>query len=233
MQVESWILLGKAMADYWRGDHDAVILEHSFWGTREIPLWYYFRDETEMPEQEVYALDRCQGKVLEIGAGAGNHSLALQERGLDVYPVDILPQAASIMRERGLPLARCMDFWQVQNETYDTLLLLMNGIGIVERLNQLPQFLAHARQLLKPGGRLLFDSADIRDDKDMDYRQNKYSGEVTFHFSYHGSHGLPFHWLFLDPEALADIARAAGWLSQIIYSNPEGEYLAELRPIRF
>jgi len=230
----SWKLLGEAMHDFYTGETDIEIIEHSFWGKRKIPLSYYFRNENEMPDTEIFVLDLCCGRVLEVGAGAGNHSLVLQSRGLEVCPVDINPEAVEIMKKRGLSNARCIDFFSIENEQYDSILLMMNGIGFIGTLDRLSAFLEQCRKLLKPGGILLFDSADIAGDRkaDIHYLKGKYPGEVKFHFEYKAKSGLPFKWLFLDSETLRQKAREAGWQMQIIFQNEEAEYLAMLRPVQ-
>ncbi len=229
----SWELLGKAMQDYYSGETDTEIIEHSFWGKREIPLSYYFRNESEMPDAEIYALDLCRGRVLEVGAGAGNHSIALQDRGLEVFPIDINPDAVDIMQKRGLSTARCLDFFSLEHEQYDSILLLMNGIGFIGTLDRLGAFLKQSHKLLKPGGIVLFDSADIASDRkaEINYLNGKYPGEVKFHFEYKSKSGLPFKWLFLDPETLRQKALNTGWQLQIAYQNREAAYLALLRPV--
>ncbi len=228
----SWNLLGKAMQDYYSGDTKAVLFEHSFWGRRETPLSYYFRDEEDMPPAELHALDLCQGRVLESGAGSGCHSLVLQDRGLDIFPIDIDPLAVKVMQQRGLSMSRCIDFFNLKNEQYDSILMLMNGIGFIGTQHRLPAFFNQCRHLLKRDGILIFDSSDIREERkeEADYLSGKYPGEVSFHFEYKEQSALPFKWLFLDPDKLRKAAQKADWIMQIEYQNQEGDYLALLQP---
>ena len=57
----------------------------------EIPVETLFRDYDSMPPLEHHALDLVKGRTLDVGAGAGCHSLVLQERGIDVDAIDISP----------------------------------------------------------------------------------------------------------------------------------------------
>ncbi|WP_431212689.1 class I SAM-dependent methyltransferase [Puia sp. P3] len=126
-----------------------------------MPVDVFFRDMEKMPELEWVALQQCRGRILDIGAGAGSHALALQKMGQDITALDISPQAVEIMKARGVKNVIEGDFFQLGGGKYDTLLMLMNGIGISGTTDGLRRFFASARGLLKPGGQLIFDSSDV------------------------------------------------------------------------
>ncbi len=126
----------------------------------EIPVKMLFRKENEMPPIERKALSMARGRTLDVGAGAGCHSLVLQQRGTDVMAIDISPLAVETMKLRGVKEVRQQDFFEV-DECFDTILMLMNGIGIVGRLQRMPLFFRLLDRILAPGGQLLCDSSDI------------------------------------------------------------------------
>ncbi len=227
--------LGLALRDYWNGHTDARITVHSSITEEEfIPAAYLFRDQTTLPELERIALENCRGHVLDIGAGAGSHALILQEQGLSVTAIDLSPLAVQIMQERGVADARCVDLYAFVDGRYDTLLLLMNGIGIAGTLDGLDRFLAHSKTLLVPGGQILCDSTDIlymfqEEDGSVWLDLNAhYYGEVTYRMEYGDALGEPFPWLFVDPEILSDHAEAAGYTCEIIATDEDDQYLARL-----
>jgi SAM-dependent methyltransferase len=128
----------------------------------EMPIKTYFRTAEQMPELEWIALQHCRGRILDIGAGAGSHALALQQLGQDVTALEISPLSAAVIKTRGVHKVLCKDFFALAHtRRYDTLLLLMNGIGIAGNLIGLRAFLRQARALSRPGATLLFDSSDI------------------------------------------------------------------------
>ncbi len=201
-------ILGYAMTDYYQGRFTGKLCVHNKYGPREeMPVQIYFRDMEAMPELEWMALQQCRGKILDIGAGAGSHALALQQLGQQITALDISPLLASLMENRGVKKVICGDFFELSTGVYDTLLLLMNGIGLAATLDSLARFLQKAQQLLRPGGQLIFDSSDIaylyegKPPKSPDYY-----GQVLYQYEYRRQRSDWFHWLFIDRKTLKQIA---------------------------
>ena len=220
-------LLGNALTDFWNGDKQATLLVHTSYGEIEaMPVSVFFRDKQEMPDIELYMLDLCKGKILDAGAGAGSHTLLLQKRGLSTLALDISPLAVEVMQKRGVQQAVCGDIFTCEAPSVDTILLIMNGIGIARNLQQLRSLLIHLKTLLKPGGQLLLDSCDVSylDEANI---SSGYIGEVTFQFEYKGQKGEPFEWLYIDIPTLQLIADEMGWRCQIIYQEADA-YAARL-----
>lgn len=94
--------LGRMLADYLAGDHDAcVAVASSVLDMDRMAGRTMFRSLSQMSEMERLGLDACLGRVLDVGAGSGCHSLVLQERGLDVTAMDISPGCVAVMASRG------------------------------------------------------------------------------------------------------------------------------------
>lgn len=230
--------LGQALLAYQRGHHSATLTVHSNVADEEpLPAAYFFRSLWEMPELERTALEECRGHVLDLGAGAGCHALELQQRGFRVKAVDISPGAVQVMQERGvLEVAHHNVFDQAlaQGEKFDTILMLMNGIGLTGTLAGLEQFLVHARQLLAPGGQILATSSDISylyEDEDgaLVFDLNgPYYGEVEYTMQYADETGPAFHWVFADPSLLQDYAEAAGYEVEFLEEDDQQQYLVRL-----
>ena len=223
--------MGRAIAEYQRnGTSDRLRVFSPMFEEDEIPLQTLFRKYEEMPEIEQKALDMANGKVLDVGAGAGCHSLVLQERGIDVTAIDISPLSVETMRLRRIKKVLEQDFFTIEG-TYDTILMLMNGIGIVGTLNRLPEFFQHLDHILAPDGQLLCDSSDINylfEDEDgcFDYPGNGYYGEQVFHMQYKDTIGKPFPWLYINKDTLTEEARKNGFLAEIIAEGDHYDYLA-------
>jgi hypothetical protein len=142
------------------------------------------------------------------------------------------------MRERGVSRVECIDILDFQSESFDTILMLMNGLGLAGNLNGLPPFLDKMKELLNPDGQLLVDSTDIESlrrkmiaDGTLNPGEvpNGYPGEVEYRMEYAGFLSAPFQWLYIDQETLQQQASRAGWFCQIIYEEEE-QYLARLIP---
>lgn len=199
----------------------------------EIPVKTLFRTLDEMPLIEQEALRLSCGQILDVGAGAGCHSLALQHMGKQVTAIDISPLAVRAMSRRGVRDARQQDFFEMQGR-FDTILMMMNGIGIVGTLERMPAFFMHLDGLLAPGGQLLCDSSDIcyvyEDDEgiiDLTGVEGYY-GELTYTMRYKAIKGDPFPWLFVDPATLAEVARAAGYKVEVVIKGEHYDYLARV-----
>lgn len=197
----------------------------------EMPVKTYFRAMDKMPELEWVALQHCRGRILDIGAGAGSHSLALQQLGQEVTALEISPLSADVIKDRGVRQVRCQDFFELAGkEKYGTLLLMMNGIGLAGTLEGLRAFLGKARALLRPGGALIFDSCDISYlYKGTPPPAPGYYGELLYQYKYRRQVSDPFHWLFIDRKTLARIIKAEGWKMELLFEDKQDQYLVRCR----
>ena len=230
-------LFGKAILDYQTNNHpEDLITETSISEEDEMSVAYLFRSYDEMPKIEQKALQLAKGKTLDVGCGAGSHSLTLQnDRNLDVTSIDISENAIQACKLRGLKNARVQDLMTLENEKFDTILLLMNGTGIFGKLKETPNFLQKLKTLLNPNGQILIDSSDIiyMFDEDEDGGKwipsdNEYYGETIFNISYKGEKELPLEWLFLDYNTLQNVAFANGLQCELILEGEHYDYLAKL-----
>lgn len=226
--------IGLAVSDFLAGEKNAEITVESNLAEDDfIPVDYLFREPAEMPEMEQIALQECKGSILDIGAGAGCHALALQQLGFDVTALDISEGAAEVMRKRGVKQVMHKNIFDVTGK-YDTLLLLMNGIGIAGTLNGLDSYLEYAKGLLNPGGQILLESSDIlymfeEEDGSVLLDLNAgYYGEVKYNMKYKDQESGWFDWLFIDPAILEDYAAKHGYTFEVLYEGDAGNYLAKL-----
>jgi SAM-dependent methyltransferase len=224
-------VFGNALQDQFDNNTaDTLWLHNSYDEPEEMPVDIFFRTEEEMPDIELEAMDLCEGRVLDVGGGAGSHALILQERGFEVTAIDISAAAVAIMQKRGLRHALEGDIFSYQGEKFDTLLFLMNGIGLTGTIRNFKTFLDQAKTLLNEGGQLLFDSSDITYlYEDIEMPTDKYYGEVSYQYEYKGEKGEWFNWLYIDPQLLKKIAREAGWECHLLFDDGQDQYLAEMR----
>lgn len=225
----------KAFNDYFDGNHKAKIIVHCNKGEDEvIPVSYFFRKYDEMPELEKEALKLCSGKILDIGAGSGCHSLYLQDNGYDVTALDIKPGFVDIMQKRGLKNIIHSDIFNFKGHKFDTLLILMNGIGFTKSFDGLSVFLSSSKNLLSPGGQIILDSSDLLylyrdDDGSITINLNdSYYGEVEYIIEYMGNKTEPFNWLYIDFDNLSLCAEQAGFRCEKIYEDDRYNYLVRL-----
>ena len=206
-----------------------VLLHNNYGDAEELPVDAFFRNEDEMPDIETFALSLCKGKILDIGAGTGTHSIVLQNRGFDVTAIEISKGACEIMNLRNIKQIVNQDVQTYQAQKFDTLLLMMNGIGFCGYVDELKNFLLRAKDFLNPGGQIIFDSSDVAylyENEQPDTAT--YYGEIDYQYEYNGQKGDWFSWLYIDQDLMKKIATATGWKLQIIYEDEDQQYLGVL-----
>lgn len=225
-------VFGEAIEDYFNTKSaDTLWLHNSYGEPEEMPVDWFFRKESEMPDVELYALDLCRGNVLDVGAGVGSHTLALQQN-FDIAALEISEKACEIMRKRGIKKVLKEDIFSFSGERFETLLMLMNGIGVCGDMQVFRGFLAHARSLLKPGGQILFDSSDISYlYEDGQKPRHHYFGEISYRYEYKNHSGEWFKWLYIDTGKLMETLKNESWDGQIIYESGDDHYLARIWPV--
>ncbi|MCV9932215.1 class I SAM-dependent methyltransferase [Flavobacterium sp. LS1R47] len=230
-------LFGKAMLDFQTNNSpEDLITETTISEADEMSVAYLFRSFDEMPKIEQKALELAKEKILDVGCGAGSHSLYLQnEKKLDVTSIDISEKAIETCNLRGVNNAKVQDVLTLEGEKYDTIISLMNGVGIFGKLENCNKFLSKLKSLLNPGGQILLDSSDIiyMFDEDEDGGKwipsdTEYYGEVIFNISYKGEKESAFEWLYLDYNTLQNAATANGFKCELVLEGEHYDYLARL-----
>lgn len=227
--------MGAAIYDYHKnGAADVLRVFSSQFEEDEIPVEDLFRKYDDMPELERIALDSAYGEILDVGAGSGCHSLALSAMGKSSVAVDISPLSVMTMKERGVD-AHLIDFYDDSfDRRFDTVLMLMNGTGIIGTLENMPAFFSRLTRLLKPDGCLLIDSSDLRylfeeeDGSLMIDLADDYYGQLDYQMQYKDVTGEPFDWLYVDFETLSYYAEENGFKAELLAEGDHYDYLARL-----
>lgn len=229
-------VFGAAVFDYQQGIYSEDLLTFSSLGEKDsISLPYLFRNYDAMPLLEKKALQLCRGSILDIGCGAGSHALYLQKKGFEVTALDASKGAIETCRLRGIKNCILSDILEYEENQFDTIFMLMNGIGLAGKLENLDAFFSHLKKILKPNGQILLDSSDIiyMFDEDEDGGKwlpatEKYYGEVTFTMHYKGEKSLPFSWLYIDQNTLQSAANANYLNCEIVSLGEHYDYLAKI-----
>jgi SAM-dependent methyltransferase len=228
--------LAAALLDHHRTGRPRHVRAHRTDGVSfTIETTEYFTLEGQLAELDALAIERCRGRVLDVGAGAGRHSLALQERGREVVAIDVSPTCSALCTERGVRDARVFDIMTLHSGEslgrFDSIFFGMQTIGVAGGLAPLEELLRRLKCCLVPGGELVVDSSDLREPWEGDrVDRTPTRGEIVLSTRYRGLRGNPFPWLYLAEEDLAHSARNAGYEMDLLARVEGGEYLAALRP---
>lgn len=234
-------LFGKALIDYYNGNYTEDLITWTSISEDDIlPLPYLFRSYSQMPKLEQHALKLARGKVLDVGCGAGSHSLYLQKKGVNVKAIDISKGAIQVAKNRGVINAEKKHLLD-ENATFDTILLLMNGTGIFQKASLVTTYLTHLKSLLNKNGQILIDSSDIKymyqdDDGGLWIDTNaEYYGEIDYFISYKNQEETPIKWLYLDFNTLKFSCNAVGLSCDLVLEGSHYDYLAkiQLHPTKF
>jgi cyclopropane fatty-acyl-phospholipid synthase-like methyltransferase len=222
-------IYGKSLKDYYQNNFQPpLLLNNSYGDPEEMPIEVFFREEEDLSTLEHLALIECHGKVLDIGAGTGVHSLILQSRGFDVVGLENSPGCIEIMKQSGVEKCILSDYRKYY-ERYDTIILLMNGLGLSGKLKNLTETLKHLKSLLNKDGQILVDSSDISylyEGEEMP--SDHYYGEVSYQYQYKDQQGPWFDWLYADQNTLLKHAKQADLKVEILMTDENDQYLAQL-----
>lgn len=229
-------VFGLAVKQYYLTEDNSLEIEvfSDLAGDEQIPVNYLFRELEEMPTLEQKALDFCIGRVLDIGASTGAHSLVLQERGIEVVALEKSSLSCDVLEERGVENVIEMDFFEYKNEKFDTLLLLMNGVGLAGKLENLEKFLLHCKSLLQTDGKILLESSDIiymfeeEDGSCVIDLNGEYYGNMNYTIEFENAQ-TNFDWLYVSFDLLQDACANCGLIAKKIMDGEHYDYLAEIK----
>lgn len=225
---------GKACLNYLKGKRGEIIKVESIeCETHDMPVDYLFRSYDEMPELEQIAMEQVKGKVLDVGAGAGAHAYYLQDKGFDVTCLDVSDGAIQCLKERGLKAIQESVFEFEPQHNFDTILLLMNGTGIANDLNDFKRLILHLKSLMKEDGKILIESTDLiylfEDDPNFIGMANAdYYGLINYRMHYDEESSDWFTWLYLDQEKMEELVEECQLRMNILHRGEQMNYLAEI-----
>ncbi len=223
--------LGAMMLDHFAGRQDTFVEVDS----TTLEMWTMkgktmFRDNSAMDELELKALQLCRGRIVDVGAGSGCHSLYLQEKGERVDALDISPGCVQVMVKRGIQNVFHQSLFTLGGKKYDTLLMLMNGLGICGTLDGCNLFLQFIKTILAEGGQVIADSTDLRSlyDAERYSGEDRYYGETEFIMKYEDVTSDPFNWIYIDFDTLVSLATYNGLQCEQMAASPGGQFLARI-----
>ncbi len=222
---------GHAILDFFVGNPKGPLIIHNNYDVaEEMPVEVFFRNEEDFTSLEHIALQHCHGSIMDLGAGAGAHSLVLQEMGKEVYAIENSPGCVEVMQRAGISNVLFTDY-RKHNRKYDTILVMMNGLGLAGTLQHVNTFISSLLKMLHPGGQLLMDSSDIA----YLYQEKiqppiGYYGEVRYQYEYDGVKGEWFDWVYVDPATLGSILKKMKLNFEILATDPNDQFLFRIQP---
>ena len=187
--------------------------------------WFFAgHDDWAPAERETF--EYVHGRVLDIGAGAGRHSLEAQQRGLDAVAIDISPGAVQVCRSRGVEDARLLALEDIDESlcSFDTVLLMCGNVGLAGSGEETVRLLEKLHILTGREGRILLDTvspyvgADAADPAYYERNRERglMAGQVTIRIRYDGLATPWYDLLCVDRAELVALAEATGWVPALV-----------------
>ena len=146
----------------------------------------YFSEYRNWSKIEKAAMKYVKGRVLDIGCGAGRHSLYLQGKGFDVTGIDNSPLAIKVCRARGLKKAKLMsirDIGEFKPESFDSVIMMGNNFGLFGSYKLARALLKKLHRITSPDALIIAATRDPYTTNDPDHlgyhRRKKKRGRIT------------------------------------------------------
>ncbi len=196
----------------------------------------YFGKFKEWDASERRAMAYARGRVLDIGCGAGRHSLYLQGKGFDVMGIDLSPLSVRVSRLRGVRKVRNLSITQLEPSlgTFDTLLMMGNNFGLFASFKRARRLLRTFQRMTSSKGRIIAQSLDPYKTTDRFHlayqkrnrRRGRMSGQVKIRIRYRGYIGPWFDYLLVSRTEMKEIVRGTGWKIGRFISSKGPSYVA-------
>lgn len=231
-------VFGKALMAFYRGNRIPCRIRRDDGYIDHQDLGCYFQGYDEWPDYEKKALEYVRGRVLDIGCGAGRHSLYLQDKNFEVVALDASPLAVELARLRGVTDSRVMSALRLSfpPRSFDTVLLMGNNFGIAGNVSDTKKLLNSLHQLTTRSARLVTTCRNpLHTSKpehlayhNLNRKRARPVGRVTIRIEYEDDAGDWFDLLMVEPETMAEICADVGWGVETLFES-EDMYSSVLR----
>jgi SAM-dependent methyltransferase len=198
----------------------------------------YFRPFAEWSVTEQQATELVNGRVLDVGAGAGRHALYLQEQGHDVIAIDASPLSVEVCRKRGVKDARILSIFDVDETigTVDTIVMLGNNFGLFGSYDGAKTMLKRFATITPDNGRIIAETLNpygTENPVHLDYHQRnrergRMAGQIGLRVRYMNYADDWFDYLFVSPDEMREIVEGTGWQISQTIGDVNGIYVAIL-----
>ena len=197
----------------------------------------YFREYNDWPPDEKKAMRYARGRVLDIGSGAGRHSLYLQAKGLEVLGIDNSPLAIEVCKLRGLKNAQVVPINQIDSRLgiFDTVLMLGNNFGLFGSFEGAKRLLKRLGKITSDKARIIAQSNDIYQTKDsahlsyqkLNRKRGRMAGQVRIRVRYMKYISPYFDYLMVSKEEMENILEGTNWkVNRYIEDSGSSNYVA-------
>jgi len=196
----------------------------------------YFSDYEDWPQHEKKAMEYVKGRVLDIGCGAGRHSLYLQKKGLDVLGIDNSPLAIKVCKLRGLKKAKIMSIEDIdfKPKSFDTIIMMGNNFGLFGSFQKARSLLKRFHKITSDDGLIVAETRDpYKTDNpahleyhELNRKRGRMGGQVRIRVRFEKYATPWFDYLFVSKEEMDEILKGTGWKVKQYIDSGNALYIA-------
>ena len=196
----------------------------------------YFSDYEDWPQHEKKAIEYVKGRVLDIGCGAGRHSLYLQKKGLDVLGIDNSPLAIKVCKLRGLKKAKIMSIEDIdfKPKSFDTIIMMGNNFGLFGSFQKARSLLKRFHKITSDDGLIVAETRDpYKTDNpahleyhELNRKRGRMGGQVRIRVRFEKYATPWFDYLFVSKEEMDEILKGTGWKVKQYIDSGNALYIA-------
>lgn len=205
-------------------------------------MHYYFTEYKDWPPVERKAMRYVRGRVLDIGCGAGRHSIYLQEKGHVVLGIDNSPLAIEVCKQRGLKDARVLSLSQINPGlgVFDTVIMLGNNFGLFGSFEGVKRLLKKLSRITSEKGRIIAQSSDIYKTDDPDHlsyhelnrKRGRMAGQIRLRVRYK-KYATPWlDYLLVSEEEMENILDKTDWRINKLIDSDGPMYIAIIDKVK-
>lgn len=196
----------------------------------------YFSEYRKWDQIDKAAMKHVKGRVLDIGCGAGRHSLYLQGKGFNVTGIDNSPLAIKVCRARGLKKARLMPIKEIDQfkpNSFDTVIMMGNNFGLFGSFKLAKSLLKKLHRITSPAALIIASTRDPYTTKDPGHlvyhernrKRGRMPGQLRLRIRFKGYIGNWFDYLLVSKDELTEILNGTGWTIRSFIDGNDGQYV--------
>lgn len=201
---------------------------------------FYFSSYDDWLASDQEAVERADGRVLDVGCGAGRHALYLQGQGYEVVGLDVSPGPLAVAEERGLVQTLQLDVADLAAYTgkaFDSVVMFGNNFGLVGTTDQAPEVLDSLSSVTTDDAVILAGSMDLHQTDDPDHLayhernhdRGRLAGALRLRVRYKLAQTDWFDYLLASPDEMRSIVDGTGWILDEVIQNDAPFYVGMLR----
>jgi SAM-dependent methyltransferase len=200
----------------------------------------YFAGYRDWSKRERQAVRLVQGRVLDVGCGAGRFALHLQKQGCKVTAIDNSSGAVKVSRSRGVKTALLRPIEEIGKfppGSFDCILMMGSNFGLFGGFQKARRLLRDFARITSPAGQIIAEAVDPYQTQEplhlayhrYNRRRGRMSGQIRMRVRHGRTIGPWFDYLLVSQSELKKIVSATVWQVDRIIADKSPGYTVVLK----